>query len=221
MLKTHSSQTEPRKRGRPPKSSVDASIGIRKAALKAFALSGFNGVSIVEIAQMAGVAKPLVHYHYASKDVLWEAAVGEAVADLSAEIEQFRAAFLPTNSPLELLRMVARQLVLFASRHPELVRIVVDETGKGGARSQWLHTNLLTPGYATGKALLESLARIANARDPAVEHLVPLILGSMNFPFLDSSIIRDAYGVDVYSKEYVERHGEILFQVLRAALTLD
>lgn len=118
MVKTHSSQTDPRKRGRPPKSSGDASIGIRKAALKAFALAGFNGVSIVKIAQMAGVAKPLVHYHYASKDVLWEAAVGEAVADLAAEIEQFRAAFFPTNSPPELLRMVARQLVLFASRHP-------------------------------------------------------------------------------------------------------
>ena len=214
MAKLNSAQPETRKRGRPNKSAVDASVDIRKAALKAFARAGFNGVSVVEIAKMAGVAKPLVHYHYASKDVLWEAAVGEAVADLRAEVMQFQSALTSPASAQDLLRLVARQLVLFASRHPELVHIVVDETGKGGARADWLRTNLLKPGYATGKALLEGLANVAVTREPAVEHLVPIILGIMNFPFMDAEIIRDAYGVDVYSKDYVERHGELLFQVL-------
>jgi AcrR family transcriptional regulator len=218
MPKMNSVQPEPRKRGRPSKSAVDASVDIRKAALKAFAHGGFNGVSILEIAQMAGVAKPLVHYHYASKDALWEAAVGEAVADLRAEVMQFQSALTSPSSAPDLLRTVARQLVLFASRHPELVHIVVDETGKGGARADWLRTNLLTPGYATGKALLQGLAHLAGTREPAVEHLVPLILGAMNFPFMDAEIIRDAYGVDVYSKDYVERHGELLFLVLRTLL---
>jgi len=114
--------------------------------------------------------------------------------------------------------MVARQLVLFASRHPELVHIVVDETSKGGARAEWLRTHLLAPGYAIGKTLLEGLARLAGQREPPVEHLTPLVLGIMNFPFLDAQVIRDAYGVDVYSPDYVERHGEMLFQVLRGLL---
>ena len=214
MAKLNSVPPEPRKPGRPSKSSIDASVDIRKAALKAFARGGFNGVSIVEIAKLAGVAKPLVHYHYASKDVLWEAAVGEAVAALRAEVEQFQGALAAPAAAPDLLRMVARQLVLFASRHPELVHIVVDETGKGGARADWLRTNLLAPGYAMGKTLLEGLARLAGSREPAVEHLAPMILGIMNFPFMDAEIIRDAYGVDVYSQDYVERHGELLFQVL-------
>jgi AcrR family transcriptional regulator len=218
MAKLNSVPTEPRKRGRPSKSTVDASVDIRRAALKLFARAGFNGVSIVEIAQMAGVAKPLVHYHFASKDLLWEAAVGGAVAELRAEIVHFQGALAAPASPQDLLRMVSGQLVLFASRHPELVHIVVDETGKGGARADWLQANLLVPGYVTGKALLEGVARLAGTRAPAVEHLAPLILGTMNFPFMDAAIIRSAYGVDVYSKDYVERHGELLFQVLRALL---
>jgi hypothetical protein len=114
--------------------------------------------------------------------------------------------------------MVARQLVAFSAAHPELVHIVVDETGKGGARADWLRTNLLTPGYAMGKTLLEELSRLSCTSAPAVEHLVPMILGIMNFPFMDAEIIRGAYGVDVYSSGYVERHGELLFQVLRALL---
>jgi len=218
MEKMNIAAPQPRKPGRPSKSHVDASIDIRKAALKAFARGGFNGVSIVEIARMAGVAKPLVHYHYASKDLLWEAAVGDAVAALRAEVTQFQGALAATASAPELLRMVARQLVLFASRHPELVHIVVDETSKGGARAEWLRTHLLAPGYAIGKTLIEGLARLAGQREPPVEHLTPLVLGIMNFPFMDAQVIRDAYGVDVYSPDYVERHGEMLFQVLRGLL---
>ncbi len=214
MAKTNSTPPKPRKPGRPSKSSVDAALDIRRAALKAFARAGFNGVSIVEIARMAGVAKPLVHYHYASKDVLWEAALDDAVANLRAEVVQFQGALAATASAPDLLRMVARQLVLFASRYPELVHIVVDETGKGGARARWLSTHLLAPGYAMGKTLLEGLARLSGTREPAVEHVVPMILGIMNFPFMDAEIIRDAYGVDVHAKDYVERHGELLFQVL-------
>ncbi len=214
MAHMNSVPLEPRKPGRPSKSSIDASLHIRKAALQAFARAGFNGVSIAEIAKMAGVAKPLVHYHYASKDVLWEAALEDAVADLRAEVAQFQGALAAPAAAPDLLRMVARQLVYFAARHPELVHIVVDETGKGGARAQWLRTHLLAPGYAMGKTLLEGLAHLAGTREPAVEHLVPMVLGIMNFPFMDAEIIRDAYGVDVYSKDYVEHHGELLFQVL-------
>jgi hypothetical protein len=113
---------------------------------------------------------------------------------------------------------VARQLVLFASCHPELVHIVVDETAKGGARADWLRAHLLTPGYAMGKTLLEGLARLAGTRTPAVEHLVPMVLGIMNFPFMDAEIIRETYGVDVYAPDYVERHGDMLFEVLRTLL---
>jgi len=77
-------------------------------ALNLFARAGFNGVSIVEIAQVAGVAKPLVHYHFASKDLLWEAAVGGAVAMLRAEIMHFQGALVAPASPQDQLRMVSR-----------------------------------------------------------------------------------------------------------------
>ena len=148
MQTESASDAVPRKPGRPPKATSDAAAAIRKAALQAFARAGFNGASIVEIARTAGVAKPLVHYHYASKDLLWEAAVGEAVAVLQAQIGQFQGALAASASPPGLLRMVAHQLVVFAASHPALVHIVVDETGKGGPRAQWLQHHLLQPGYA-------------------------------------------------------------------------
>lgn len=211
--------TSPRRRGRPVKSDIDAALVIRRAALKAFGRSGFQGTSIVEIAQLAGVAKPLVHYHYASKDLLWEAAVNGAVADLMVELANFqkRMSAVPIQ---DVLKQFARQLVVFASRHPELVHIVVDETAKGGSRAQWIQEHFLLPSYGVAKNLLNGIALMQNPKATAlpIEHIVPITLGVMNFAFMEAEVIRKAYGVDVYADDYIERHGDLLFQILNGFL---
>ncbi len=210
--------SEPRKRGRPVKSADDASAKIRKAALSAFARAGFSGVSVMEIAQIAGVAKPLVHYHYASKDALWVAAVEEAIADLHREMLLTQQAIASFESPVALLRRFSAQLVFFAARHPELVRIVLAETGQGGPRSQWLDEHFLLPSYALSRLIIEKLsAELKLGADaPRPEHVVPAVLGLMHFPFLEADTLQKAYGTDVYSEAYLQRHGEMLFNVFIA-----
>ena len=113
---------------------------------------------------------------------------------------------------------MAKQLVVFASRHPQLVRIVVDETGKGGPRAEWLHDNFLLPGYQLSKGIIDCLSQQLPLGDqaPAAEHLVPIVLGVMNFAFLDAPVIRKAYVADVYDPAYIERHGELLFAMLES-----
>ena len=81
------------------------------------------------------MAKPLIHYHFVSKDALWQAAVADAFGDLQTELTLFQAQLMALT-PLDAVRQMARQLVVFAARHPQLVRIVVDETGKGGPRGE-------------------------------------------------------------------------------------
>ena len=209
----------PRRRGRPSKSDINASMDIRAAALKAFGRAGFQGTSIADIAQLAGVAKPLVHYHFESKEVLWEAAVTDAVATLMGEMSSFRQG-LNTLPIQDLLRQISRQLVVFASRHPALVHIVVDETAKGGPRAQWLQEHFLLPSYAVAKSLLNGIAMMQSPTMAPlpVEHIVPIVLGVMNFAFMEAEVIRKAYGVDVYSDDYIDRHGELLFQLIRSFL---
>jgi TetR/AcrR family transcriptional regulator len=207
----------PRRPGRPFKASADAASAIRKAALKSFSDFGFAGASIVDIAKAAGVAKPLIHYHFVSKDALWQAAVADAFGDLQTELTLFQAQLMALP-PLDAVRQMAKQLVVFASRHPQLVRIVMDETGKGGPRGEWLHENFLLPGYQLSKGIIDGLSQQLQLGDkaPAAEHLVPIVLGVMNFAFLDASIIRKAYGADVNDTAYVERHGELLFTLLES-----
>ena len=211
-----------RKRGRPAGDQHDASLAIRQAALNVFAQKGFERASIAEIAKVANVAKPLIHYHFASKEVLWQSAVSDAKAALTAETLLFQERLSQLN-PMQSIEFISEKMVEFAASHPQLVRIVVDETGKGGSRAEWLFEHFLLPSYAMGQTIIDRISKelkLGNAK-PKAEHLLPVMLGVMNFPFLEAEIIRRTYGKDVYSKTYIKRHGKVMYKVLETFFKIN
>ncbi len=85
--------------------------GVRFAAILdaaeiVFAKNGFAGASVREIAEKAGVAQALIHYHFDTKEKLFEA----IAARRSAEINDARAAnldsILKSNVPIRLEQVV-------------------------------------------------------------------------------------------------------------------
>jgi TetR/AcrR family transcriptional regulator, transcriptional repressor of bet genes len=70
--------TAPPRRGRP---STGARERILDAAIEVLKADGYAGLTIAKVAAMAGESKPLVVYHYGSKQGLVEAS-GRAVAEL-------------------------------------------------------------------------------------------------------------------------------------------
>ena len=210
-----SNTTPKRKPGRPARTDGDASAIIRTAALNVFAQKGFDRASIVDIANAANVAKPLIHYHFATKEVLWQAAVSQAQSALMAELMSVHVLMSSLNA-LQSIELLSKKLVEFAARHPQLVRLVVDETGKGGPRADWLLEQFLLPSYALCQTLIDKVSKDwkLGAQKPKAEHLVPTVLGVMNFPFLESNVIQRAYGKNVYSPAYLKRQSEVLHKVL-------
>lgn len=70
----------------PPKPQAAASIDaarsrILRAAARLCAVHGYEGTSIREIAQAAGVTKPLVHYYFGSKERLFATMLRESVEE--------------------------------------------------------------------------------------------------------------------------------------------
>ncbi len=208
-----------RVRGRPPLNAPEGSQAIREAALTVFARHGFKGASIAMIADRAGVARPLVHYHYASKEALWKAAVSE-------EFERFRdeataaAARLETVDAARRNDALALAIVRFVARHPHFGRIVIDETRQGSDRGVWLTETYLMPMHELGARLLRK-AIGAGRTLPAhlrPEHVIPTVFGAINFPYLDAETIERAYGVDVHSDAYIRRQARLVAKILRALL---
>ncbi|EAR23932.1 hypothetical protein A20C1_05727 [marine actinobacterium PHSC20C1] len=57
---------------------------LQRIALTEFASAGYTGTSIQRIAELAGLSKSSVLYHFTSKEALLEAAVGPAIDRLEA-----------------------------------------------------------------------------------------------------------------------------------------
>jgi AcrR family transcriptional regulator len=71
--------------------SVGVRTKIERAAVELFAASGFDGVSIADIAASAGVSQGALYRHYPSKDELGWALFSTAYLRTGAELDQIRA----------------------------------------------------------------------------------------------------------------------------------
>lgn len=64
---------------------------LRTIALTEFAHVGYAGTSLQRIAELAGVSKSAVLYHFASKEALLESTIGPALDRMSAILDAFRS----------------------------------------------------------------------------------------------------------------------------------
>jgi AcrR family transcriptional regulator len=91
---------------------------ILRAAAHLYALHGFQGASVREIAEAAGVTKPLVLYHFESKEKLFATLLREAVGGCICEAEQIAAR---PESAAERLRELVRFQAAQARLAPEVM----------------------------------------------------------------------------------------------------
>lgn len=111
---------------------------LRIIALAEFATAGYAGTSLHRIADLAGLSKSSVLYHYSSKETLLEAAVAPAIdriAELLDEIEGQRPGDVARGAFIEdfvdfLLRF-RREVHLFINQGASLVDVPVIDRANG------------------------------------------------------------------------------------------
>lgn len=111
---------------------ADTTERLRAAAEEAFAVHGFAGTRLEDIARRAGLTRPSLLHHYPSKDALYEAVVRAAFARLRGELVEGMAAAGPF--PARLDAAVGAFVDHFHSQ-PALVRLLnrelLDQKGPG------------------------------------------------------------------------------------------
>ena len=113
-------------RGLPPDASdraelPDRRLNILLAAEKLFALRGYHGVSIRDIAAEAGVPLALVGYHYGAKHELYHAIFESWSPMIAGRLSSLAAAVADTQAPARLERIVDAFVspVLALHQHPD------------------------------------------------------------------------------------------------------
>jgi AcrR family transcriptional regulator len=141
--------------GRPPGADGDETRErIMEAALEAFAEHGYDAMSVRELTRRLGVSHNLVHHYFGSKSDLWYAAVEHSLGQSTTEILTHLERSIGDSDPLDSVRRLLRVTFIEAARHPAVLSIIADESGRGGERLDFLYERFLEPAVEiTGRFL--------------------------------------------------------------------
>jgi AcrR family transcriptional regulator len=95
--------------------------GILDAARSIFAEKGYSGANVNEIVALAGTTKPMIYYHFRSKEGLFAAVLEEVYAGMRI-IE--RSLQLHDLLPAEAMRRLVQVTFDYHAEHPDWVRLI-------------------------------------------------------------------------------------------------
>ncbi|WP_167047477.1 TetR/AcrR family transcriptional regulator [Salinibacterium sp. ZJ454] len=103
---------------------------LRSVALDEFSRAGYLGTSVARIAELAGVSKSSVLYHYASKEALLDAAIGPALDGIEQILERVRRGAIDDSFVEEFVDFLLRyrlEVNIFINQRRSLVDVPVIE----------------------------------------------------------------------------------------------
>ncbi len=182
----------------------DGRSRILASAVEVFSTSGFEGASLREIANRAGVMHQLVVYHFKTKDALWRAVIEAIVGDTVERVAVLRTR-VEGDSPAQALRTVVREFVLFAAEHPEFHRIATFEGRSDNERIRWLIETYVRPYFDFSTSLIRAAQAVGAARpgDPGQLHYALIGLVTMSFVFAHE--YRTLTGLEPFEAAEIEK----------------
>jgi TetR/AcrR family transcriptional regulator len=150
-------------RGRPRKDAEFAPAEkAMAAAIEAFSVHGYNGVSLRNVNAELGVSRNLLYQRFGSKAELWRAAVDWAFRPL---VEYLADSDDESADPMIRLRVLIRSFIEYSATRPYLARLVTVEGAAATDRMEYLYQNYIRPvqtRFLPVFALLRQQGRIKN-----------------------------------------------------------
>lgn len=193
----------------PGSRSEETRARIVAAAVEAFSSRGFDGASTRQIAAGAGENQGLITYHFASKENLWRAAVDSIFGGLLEELGA-RAEVFADADPRTRVRLLIYYFVRYAARHPEQMRLMVQEGKSDSPRMEWLVDRHIKPIYGFYSELVCDAQRAGVLPEASVVHLFYILVGATSLIFTAAPECRRLTGQDPMQDEMIEAHAEAI-----------
>ena len=116
--------------GRRPRQRGSSAVGERTrreilaAAMAEFAARGYSGARVDAIAANTSTTKPMIYYHFGSKEKLYAEVMEEAYGGIRAKEQDLHLDALP---PAEAIRLLVEVTFDHHADHPEYVRLISTE----------------------------------------------------------------------------------------------
>ncbi len=96
---------------------------LERIALRIFAEHGYDAVSTGDVARAANLSQPMIHYHFGSKEKLWEAAMIRLFHDLGDRFP-LESAMIKDLGPVDKLKVITRRFIHMSASDPTLAKII-------------------------------------------------------------------------------------------------
>jgi AcrR family transcriptional regulator len=182
MVNESSRTRRPRRprRGR-PRGAEFTRDKLLAAATPLFAARGFDGVSVAQVAQRAGVTKALINYHFGGKRKLYLTIMTSTFSEITERVEHVVASGRP--APEQLREFVALVGEMATTRRPHFPAMMLREVMAGGAQLTPEVAPYLVRVLGAVRRIVEHGVRDGTLRpvDPLLTHLS--LVGSLLFFF--------------------------------------
>jgi len=132
-----------RPRGRPRKDAELAPTDkVMAAAIEAFSVHGYNGVSLKTVNDQLGVSRNLLYQRFGSKADLWRTAVDWAFRPF---VKYLTDVDDEAADPMIRLRMLIRNFIEYSATRPYLARLITAEGAAATDRSDYLYRSYIRP----------------------------------------------------------------------------
>jgi len=182
----------------------DGRARILASALEVFSTSGFEGASLRQIADRAGVMHQLVVYHFKTKEALWRAVITSILGDNTEQFAAWRLR-LQADNPARALRTMVREFVRFTARRPQFHRIATFEGRADNVRIRWLLETYVRPYFEFSTGLIRAAQAVGAARpgDPGQLHYA--VIGLVTTSFVFAHEYRAMTGLDPFDPAEIEK----------------
>lgn len=181
-----------------------------KAGTVMFSERGFDGVSVRDLENAAGVKRNLLAYHFDDKDALWKRVTDDIYGLMKTEFDQ-RLLISQKMSGRESLAFVVRFYVYFHARHPELSRLVAQEATQHSWRTQYVIEHHIRPATVAMEKLVKEIQGLD--RDAFI-HWYYIMISATSTIFSFAAECRDLFDVDPCEDGMVEGHADMLVSML-------
>lgn len=181
-----------------------------EAATRLFTEHGYEGVSIRDIENTAGVQRGLLAYHFNDKETLWKEMADATFALLSDQLDP-RLELLGDLPAREQLAFVIRFYVRFSSQHPELARLMSQEGRHRSWRLQYIVENHIGE---LQQRLCDPVSEALGLDERQFIHWWYLLAGGSSLIFAHAPECELLFDTDAHDDSVVDAHAEVMVTAL-------
>jgi AcrR family transcriptional regulator len=186
-------------------------------ATQLFAKKGYDGASMQDVAERAGLGKASLFYHFATKDLLYEAVLDRLVRSLA---EPLAAIYASGGSFADRLDALTTTINAALGARPYAARLLLRETMNPVDGGSFAPRVLVV--LEAGAAWVRAGQDAGAFCDGDTRHLVLSILGMHILPFAIDSLVEGYIGADPFTPAFlVPRAAELRRQARRLHLVPD